>query len=320
MGSFIKDKEKNKCCTDGGNGDQDPKDCLEKWEIELKQVCNTYTIEAAETNKLQTAYSNSLVWETKLKNWCDLIESTDEKVKAVVTELDFLLEQIKTVCAKSKCTYQVLEKLTCLVKTIFDSLFTYSTDAEGLKTKITKLKELIKCLKDVDSKDQADVIACIEAYETKIKVICDLQDAVLTKLLETLKCATLLWAYICSETGLENKLEDMKTVLTGSIGEDVENCGPEDEEPEGDPKYPCDDKKAKPLPVFPIKNETSGSNGTPTGNDYYVKIKEEYQVAQDKTKTLKDDWVESKKLSDKTLLQKNSLTDAIKAAKAAKVK
>lgn len=320
MGSFIKDKEKNKCCSEGDNGDQNPKDCLEKWEIELKRVCNTYTIEAAQTNKLQTAYANSLVWETKLKNWCNLIETTDGKVKAVVTELDFLLEQIKTVCAKSKCTYQVLEKLTCLVKTIFDSLYTYSTDAEGLKTKIIKLKELIKCLKDVDSKDQADIIACIEAYEAKIKVMCDMQDAVLTKVLETLKCATLLWAYICSETGLENKLDGMKTVLTGSTGEEVENCGPEDENTEGDPTYPCDDIKAKPLPVFPIKNETSGGNGNPIGNDYYVKIKEEYQVAQDKTKTLKNDWVESKKISDKTLSQKNSLTDAIKAAKAAKVK
>ncbi len=320
MGSFINDKEKNKCCTDGGNGDQDPKDCLEKWEVQLKEVCNTYTIEAAETNKLQTAYENSLVWKTKLKNWCDLIETTDEKVKAVVTELDFLLEQIKTVCTKSKCTYQVLEKLTCLVKTIFDGLFTYSSDAEGLKTKIIKLKELIKCLKDVDSKDQADVIACIEAYEAKIKVVCDMQDAVLTKLLETLKCATLLWAYICSETGLENKLDGMMTVLTGENGEEEEDCGPEDEEPEGDPKYPCDDKKAKPLPVFPIKNETTGGSGTPSGNDYYVKIKEEYKVAQDKTKALKEDWAESKKISDKTLSQKSSLTEAIKAAKAAKVK
>lgn len=313
MKSFIKDPQSTCCDDNNGNGDE-PKDCLEKWKDDLEEVCNDYSEEAALTAMCKEAYDNSLGWEMKLKNWCELIETTDEKVKAVVQELDFLLEQIKTVCVKSKCTYEVLQKLVCLVKTIFDCFYTYEENEVGLKKKIVEFTELINCLKNLSEKDKAEVIACIEAYEAKITLICECQEAVLCKLLETLKCADLLWAYICGELGLEYKLTGIRDILNGETPDvDDEDCDPE--EGDTDPQYPCDSKKAKPWPEFPIKEETDDSN-TISGNAYYVKIKEEFVEAENQTKSLKQQWIDSKKVSDKTLAKKNSLTDAIAAAEA----
>ncbi len=316
MKSFIKDPNST-CCDDApGNGDNGPKDCVEKWKDELEDVCNRYSIEASLTAKYKEAYENSLGWETKLENWCGLIETTDEKVKAVVQELDFLLQQLKTVCVKSKCTYEVLQKLTCLVKTIFDCFYTYDDNQKGLKKKIADFKELINCLKSVGEKEKGEVIACIDAYEAKITIVCDMQKEVLEKLLATLQCADLLWAYICGELGLEYKLNGIRTILIGGTiaeGTSEEDCDPEDED--SGPKYPCDDKEAKPMPVFPIKEETADPNAV-KGNPYYVKVKEEFATAENQTKVLKQRWIDSKIISDKILSEKNSLTEAIKAAEA----
>lgn len=314
MKNFIKDPQST-CCDDrNGNGDSGPKDCLEKWRDDLEKVCNEYSVEAAKTAKNKEAYDNSLGWETKLQNWCVLIDTTDEKVKAVIQELYFLLEQVKTVCVKSKCTYEVLQKLTCLVKTIFDGFYTYEKNEIGLKKKIIQFKELINCLKGLGDKDKADVIACIEAYEAKITIVCDMQKEVLDKLLETLKCADLLWAYICGELGMEDKLEGIRDILSGDTStKDKDDCDPEEEENE--PQYPCDHKKAKPMPEFPIKEDTSDPN-TISGNTYYVKVKEEFKEAENQTKSLKEEWIKSKIKSDKILSEKNSLADAIKAAEA----
>ncbi len=322
MKSLLKNP-KSKCCEgDGGNGDSKPKTCLEEWDQELKTVCDRYTEEAATTQKDKEAYENSLGWEAKLTNWCNLIEETDEKVKAILVEINFLLAQIETVCVEAKCTYKVWEKLTCLVKTIFDSLYTYEKGNEGLKDKVLHLKELVKCLKDVKDEDKDKIIACIDKYEEKIKKICDCQEDVLSKLLETLKCATLLWAYICSDMGLEDKLESMRNTFSGkedkgddSKGEEDDCDSDDDSDDNGEPKYPCDDKEAKPLPKFPIKADNS-TDSDPKGNDYYVNVKKDLKTAQDKTKSLKDAWIKSKEKSDETLSRKNSLKDAIAAAEA----
>ena len=322
MKGLIVDKENNKCCDKNHENDKEPKDCIGKWENELKKICNNYNIESSITNKNKEAYENATAWETKLKNWCDLIETTDEKVKAVITELDFLLKQVGTVCEKSECTVNVLKKLTCLVKTIFDCFYTYDgDDQEGLKKKIIQFKELINCLKDVEDKEKGEVIACIEAYEEKISAICEMKQDVLTKLLETLKCANLLWKNICDDYGLGDKLKSMKDRLDGKVTEtsdnSEENCDDHTEEGEDTTslKPPCDVKVAKPEPEFPIKDSTSTPSNL-KGNTYYKKIKSEYNKAENQTKTLKEKWITSKKISDKTLSQKNSMTDAIKTAKA----
>lgn len=310
MKSLLKDPQST-CCDDRyDNGNSGPKDCLDKWKDDLEVITNRYSEEAATTAKDKEAYDNSSGWESKLKNWCLLIETTDEKVKAVIQELDFLLEQVKIVCVKSKCTYEVMQKLTCLVKSIFDCLYTYEENEQGLKDKIAEFKELIKCLKNLSAPDKAEVTACIEAYEAKITVVCDMQQQVLEKLLETLKCADLLWAHICAELGLEDKLEGIRAILNGDTSDD-DDCDPEEEE---DPiSYPCDHKKAKPPPEFPIVIDSEDSSDV-EGNSYYVKIKEEYQEAETQTKSLKDQWIVSKKISDKTLAEKESLEAAIAAA------
>ncbi len=314
MKSFIKDPQSTCCDERNGNGGSEPKDCLEKWRDELEQVCIDYKIEAAVTSKSKEEYDNSTGWEIKLKNWCELIETTDEKVKAALQELEFLLKQVITVCVKSKCTYEVLQKLTCLVKTIFDCFYTYEKNEVGLKEKVEEFKKLIDCLKNLGDKDKADVIACIEAYEAKLTAVCELQQSVLEKILETLKCADLLWAYICGTIGLEDKLEALRDLLKGDTPVvDPDYCPPE--EPENGSKYPCDYEEEKPMPEFPIKEDTNDPN-TVSGNAYYEKIKKEFKQAVGKTKELKQAWIDKKDISDRTLSEKNSLTDAIKASEA----
>lgn len=296
------------CCQDGAGDEPGSKDCLDKWKEQLEDVCNQYNEASAITSKHREKYVNSLGWETKLKNWDDIIKKADEKAKVVVNELEFFIEQVKIVCENSANTTEALEKLICLVKTIFDCFFTYEENRKGLKDKIKDFKKIIECLTSVDEEDKAEVIKCIEAYEQKIVLVCEMQDAVLTKLIETLKCADLLDAYICDEDGLKDKLND---ILIDFKGENMhgEHCGAKEEEEHNHDditKYPCHDKKAKPMPKFPINT-----------SKYYTKIGEDLGKAIDETKSLETSWINSKKISDKFLSQKNSLTEAIKAAEAA---
>ncbi|NER12053.1 hypothetical protein GWK08_01245 [Leptobacterium flavescens] len=313
MGKFMIN---NACCKDDpGNGDPE-NDCLDKWKKEHEKACNDYKKAAAQTEKFREEYINSLNWETKLENWDRLITEADKKSKDIVTQLDFLLEQVKIVCEKSKCTTEALEKLTCLVKTIFDCFFTFDENKEGLKDKITAFKKAVECLQNVSDEDKAEVIKCIEAYEEKIVLVCEMQDAILEKLLETLKCAHLLYAAICKEDGLEDKLKGIREDFNGDGSEDDEHCDDdedqgenEEEQNENDPdkyKYPCDDKKAKPIPTFPISSSW-----------YYKKVRKDYETATEKTESLKEDWINSKKESDTILSKKTSLAEAIKAAEAA---
>lgn len=313
----------NACCYDGGgNDDPEAKDCLDKWKEQLEEVCNRYTEWSAKTFQHEEEYVNSLGWETKLKKWNEIIKKTDEKAKTIVKELEFFIEQANVVCENSKCTTEALEKLNCLVKSIFDCFHTYmDSNDQGLKDRVIEFKKTIDCLNSISDEDKAEVIKCIEAYEQKITLVCDMQDAILTKLLETLKCAYLLSASICGDDGLEGKLEDMLDDFKGK--EEDEDCTHEDHHMDDDDKdqaaarkktydgdqhymYPCNDKKAKPKPKFPIHKSM-----------YYIKLEKGVGIAIDKTEGFEKTWIESKKKSDKILSHKTSLTEAIKAAEAA---
>ncbi|MCX2680317.1 hypothetical protein OOZ15_10230 [Galbibacter sp. EGI 63066] len=303
---FLNDSS---CCKDGTNDQPEPQDCLDKWKEQLDDVCNQYNETAAETSKYKEEYTNSQAWYKKLENWNTIIKDTDEKANQIVTELEFFLEQVKIVCENSECTTEALEQLTCLVKTIFDCLYTYKQGEEGLKDKIKDFKEAIECLSNIDEEDKAEVMKCIEDYEQKITLVCEMQDAILSKLLETLKCAHLLHAYICGDDGLMSKLEGILVDFNGVEEDEDEDCDPEEEQEEQDDdtdQYPCNDKKAKPKPKFPI-NES----------DYYKEIEEALEAAKEKTTELEEQWIESKKISDGMLSQKNSLKDAIETAEAA---
>ncbi len=309
----------NACCYNGG-GNDDPggQDCLDKWKEQLEDVCNRYTELSAETFQHEEEYTNSLAWETKLKNWSEIIKKTDEKAKVIVKELGFFIEQAKDVCNNSKCTTEALEKLNCLVKSIFDCFYTYLESGDpGLKDRIIEFKKTIDCLNSISDEDKAEVIKCIDAYEQKIILVCEMQDAILTKLLETLKCAYLLSASICGDQGLEGKLEG---ILDDFKGMEDEDCEHEDHHIDDNDQvsrkkpydqdqnytYPCNDKLAKPKPKFPIDKSR-----------YYVQLENGVGVAKDKTEHYENIWVKSKMKSDKLLSRKTSLTEAIKAAEAA---
>ncbi len=294
----------DRCCTDdGGNGDNGGKNCLTKWEDQFADACNTYNEKSAEADKRKEKYTNSYNWKDKLDKWFDLIDKSDEKASDIVVDLDFFYQQVLKVCKNAKCTSGSLRKLLCLVKSMFDCLYTYEKGKEGLLDLTTELIKAVECLKSLKDSDKDEVIKCIKVYEEKIKMIAELQDAIITKLLDSLKCANLLYAYICEEHGLEYKIKKILDEFKGDIKEEM-HCSPDHDHDKN--MYPCDDKEAKPQPEFPIKY-----------TEYYKGIEKALEIAIAKTEEFKEDWTIKKKESDEALSRKNSLTEAIKAAKAA---
>ncbi|GAA4272684.1 hypothetical protein U6A24_08015 [Aquimarina gracilis] len=323
MIDFLKDRT---CCEDRGIDDPDAQDCLDKWREKLEDVSNEYNKLSAETSKDEEEYLNSLGWQNRLKNWDERIKDTDEKANEVLRELEFFLEQAKLVCDNSEVTTDALEQLLGLGKSIFDCFFTYQSKKEGLKDMIVDFKKTIECLKNSSDEDKAEVMKCIETYEQKIIVVCDMQDAILKQLLETYKCASLLSVAICGDGGLEDKIEDLEDIFKGddSMGGDYGDypSGDDDDDDNDDGKktrkkrprhdhdnsysYPCNDMIVKPMPKFPIND-----------SDYYNNIESDLVVAINETERLRKEWVQSKKESDKSLSHKTSLIEAITAAEAA---
>ncbi len=303
--SMIKFLNDDTCCNDdSGNGGNGEKNCLTKWEEDYANACNVYNKKSAESEKLKEQYDNSYNWQNKLDKWFDLIDKSNEKADNIVIELGFFYGQVKEVCKNAKCTSSALEKLLCQVKSIFDCLYSYNNADKGLKELIGDLIKAINCLKDVKDVDKETAVSCIKVLEEKIKVVCDLQEAILCKLIDALKCANLLYAYICEEEGLSFKL---KTILEEFKGIVVEQPSCSDEDDTED--YPCDAKDKKPQPTLPIVN-----------SDYYGDIIKDLAKANTKTLELKKAWAKKKKESDDALSRKNSLAEAIKAAKAAEGK
>lgn len=309
MTKFMKN---NACCYNGG-GDDDtlPNDCIDKWKDQLEDVCNQYNEFSAKTAQSREEYINSKDWETKLKSWDTIIKKTDEKAKVIVKELEFFLEQTKIVCENSKCSVEGTEKLIGLVKSIFDTFFTYDQNKAGLKERIADFKKAIECLKHIDDEDKVEVLKCIETYEQKIALVCEMQEKILTHLLETLKQVNLLASSICAQGGLEEKLKMMLELFKGDGQDDDCDGGHGDEHSakqgeNGYAKYPCDDTKVKMMPKFPIDASL-----------YYNNLEQDLKKAEEQTLILEESWAACKKDSDKILSHKTSLQEAIKAAEAA---
>lgn len=303
----------NDCCNDQPGDDNEGKDCLDKWRDEKEKVCIDYDKAAAQTKECYDAYSNSSTWESKIENWGELIKESDDKAKEIIVQLDFFLAQVRIVCEKAACTNDALEKLTCLIKSIFNTFFYHQNGVDGLKELIINLKKAVDCLKNVGDDEKAEVIKCIEVYEEKIKEVCVLQEDLLCKLIETMQCANLLYAWICEQGGLKDKLIGIRMSLDPTGSDMDEDCKPDTEEHpkdegggSGEPKYPCDDAEAKPVPEFPISEST-----------YYKSLDDALEIAVEKTEIYKSDWMNSKKTSDGLLSKKESLIEAIKAAETA---
>ena len=307
MTAFMIDKT---CCNKKTSVPSEQKNCLEKWKFELIKVSNKFNGLAAETSGAQAAYNSSLAWETKLNNWVSLIKTTDGKAGEVVNTLQFFFHQIDLICVNSKSTVEALEKITCLVKTIFNKFYNFGTNQLGLKFNITDLKSKVECSK-VNEAAKAEVIKCIEGYEQKIIIVYEFQNAIMSKLLETLNSVVMLHTYFCDEEfGLKQKITKMITDFENGLPQQEHcGCGHHEGHMQHDlnQEYPCNMKNLKPKPKFRIGID----------NDYYCEIKKAYELSVNKTKNLKDEWVKRKEKSDEKLSRKISLMEAIKAAEAA---
>ncbi|WP_010521960.1 hypothetical protein [Aquimarina agarivorans] len=321
MIDFLKDK---KCCEEGtSNNDPETKDCLDIWNEKLIRVTATCNTKSAITAKDNEAYQNSTFWLSKLKNWQLIIDETDKKAESIVNELKFFLDQTIIVSNHSEIATREIKKLFGLVKSIFDTFYTYENSKPGLKAQITDFKELIKLLKNTSEEDKAEVITCIEDYEKKIILVCEMQDEVLIKMFEIFKYANILSKSLCGEGGLEDKIEGLQEIFTSDSndGEPIYTEASLSKENDHTKKksarkmvitenstnyaYPCDDT-LKSMPSFPIKQSA-----------YYQSIESGLVTANNKTLELEETWKESKEKSDRCLSEKAGLIDAITAAEIA---
>lgn len=307
MTTFMRNRA---CCENGSTDTNPPKDCLDKWKLEKREVCNEYDEILALTNRYNDIYTNSNFWEAKVKGWQELVETTDKKAGEVVDSLSFLHDQLKVLCQQSDRAVSGMEKITCLVKRIFDAFYTYDEEEKGLKDKIIAFKKEVECTKPGDE-EKAEVIKCIEAYEAKIILVCELQNNILKKLVETLKYIVQLDSFFCDESsGLKIKIVTLIDDFEQGLSEEHQ-CGSSgnrrQEESAKSSDFPCNPDEVKPKPKFRIGRD----------NTYYHELKEAYQAAVVKTKASKAKWMEYKTKSDKKLSQKASLTEAIRAAEVA---
>ncbi len=211
----------NSCCNPDIEQGQGAKDCLDSWKLQKADVDNAYAKIAAKAAQAEERYKNASAWESKLKTWLDSIKTADEKGNKVLTELQIFLAQFAVICPNAKCTVEALEILLCQTKGAFDCLYTLKTSL------LDKLKESIECLNDLSGDAKKDVQECIAEFEAKLKAACDLQDSILKKLVDTYKCANLLYVQICGiikedgyydylADGLHQQLEDLLAYFNGT--------------------------------------------------------------------------------------------------------
>ncbi|MBK6931909.1 MAG: hypothetical protein IPH12_14010 [Saprospirales bacterium] len=305
MAKLLKD---NSCCSASGNGTPTPGgDCIDDWKEKLKEVTNEYNLISAQTDRAEEVYRLAAAWEAKLNTWFANINAANEKALTVVEELGIFIAQVDILCRNSECTAEALELLLCQVKSLFDLFYTYPNQTpSGLKDLVVELKEQIDCLKDLSPTAKEEMLKCIADYEAKLAAVCGLQDAVLKKVVEALKCANLLHTSICSECGLKKYLEDLQTEFAGTPDSDERHAGCPPEESADTTPFPCDETAAKPEPVFPISE-----------SDYYKDTATQKDQAITKTQELKEAWLICRKNRDKILARKASLEEAIKAAESA---
>jgi len=300
----------NSCCNpDSTDPNQGPKDCLDSWKLQKADVDNAYAKIAAKAAQAEERYKNAYAWEMKLKTWLDNIKTTDEKGNKVLTELQIFLAQFAVICPNAKCTVDALAILLCQTKGVFDCLYTLKTSL------LDKLKEDFDCLNNLSGEGKRDVLECIIEFEAKLKAACELQDSILKKLVETYKCANLLYVQICGviekegnyqdlADGLHQQIEDLLAYFDGTATSSA--ASDDDVYTPDESMFPCDENETKPLPKFPLNT-----------NPYYTDLSADYTTAVTKSGELKTAWDTCRKERDLLLAQKTSLAEAIVAAEAA---
>lgn len=295
----------SKCCSELTGPSGQPTDCVEAWGEDLKKVTNDYNKVAAEADQALSNYNNASGWKARLTLWLDQLDKTNSSSLSITTELSVFIERVNTTCFNTVQTEKAIRVLLCEIKAIFDCFVTYAAQT-GLKDQITDLHKKVSCLTVIDGTEKDQILKCIEDYDAKVKAVCALQNDLLKKLVDIYKCVSLLYAAVCETEGLKDNLTQLSADFPKDLVKPNPTLPPDDPNQLGSQLFPCDPTVAKPKPEIPIAQGT-----------YYTTMSAECDLAEKEVQKLKLDWEAKRKLRDKLLARKNSLTDAIKAAEAA---
>jgi len=276
----------------------DTQDCSLTWKDQLKQAKNGYAVQKSLTDKAYVEYTNSAVWENKLKVYWDNIQATNELGKKISNELLLFKKHTDRVCTNTQCTVEALEYLFCIVKDFFDC-------TDQLKGELSDLQKLIDCLNNPDLKPGSSIIlTCLKDFSDKLDAAIAGQHDLLKMVINVLKCARQLHESVCStDCSLTTQLDDLICLFNtpeseGEAASDDHDCGDSSQSCHG---------MLKPKPAMPLEDDP-----------YYKKTKDQFEKSEQETDQLESDYNAAREEAEKILSYKNSLMDAINAAEAAK--
>lgn len=313
-------KESEKCCSpaDEGGPDNQPHNCVEQWRFELKTATQDYNEAASQATGIEKIYTNLVAWEGKLKFWVKNAETADKTLSDMLADLQQFMTLTATLRYNSRKTGHAVQILICLVKHIFDDvceLLQNSSDSPDVKGLIQKLKDYIECKSNLDEQKKMDALKCVSNYEDKVKVVFELQEAVLTKLLVILSNAKMLAKGVGNNKGnfgwgLYKQLEDLESRIQGQNPESkTKKCVHDapDSQVKNNVLPPCGTGVLKPrVRILPVNN-----------SNYYKDLKGLEKNAGDQILEQKANLDKIRQIRDSHLNRKNSLADAISAAEAA---
>ncbi len=270
---------------------RDTADCIKNWENDLRKASNALTKKQAELNRAEASYDNAQKWATKLDDLCKGLIKTDELSKDVLEEIRQVISILIKVCENTACVKEVIEILYCIIKDFFEC-----TDA--LKQKLADIKREIECLNDPGLNTSTSIILkCIEDLCLKIDDALKTQQDLIKQVIEVVRCICQLNESLCGiDCSLRSQINDLETLFSQGPEENGGNCETDS----------CDEK-LQPKPSMPLDCDP-----------FYTDSKETAEKANSELDAAKERRSELRKERDGLLSLRNSLIDAIEAAKAAK--
>lgn len=284
-------------------------DVLKGWEAELKIAVNELKKAEAETFKAETTYANATQWEAKLKAWQDSLLQTAELTELLEAELTVFKTQLSMVSFSTTTIGQAIDILYCEVKKVFYDP-TSKTDVETLSQAIRGLQEAVYCLGNPPNLNKnGGFLKKVTELEAKIKIVEDMREDILKKLIGLVQSTNLIETAICDNAdGLQGIIATLKCEFSGGDTSDESSdplsmpttCGCHSSD------HSCD-AELSPTISFPLKNDA-----------FVCNIVDKHTTSVNEKEKAATAYSVSRQKRDRILTRKNGLEKAIAAAIAAK--
>jgi hypothetical protein len=200
---------------------------VEGWKRELEKIINTLKGLEASTLKAQTTYDNATLWEAKLRAWLDSLLQTAALTKQLEAELTLFYAQLSVVSTSTANVVQAIDILFREVKKVFldpalkDSSQCFTCDVESLGQMIRAMQNDVNCLGNLPNLNKgAGFLKKLTELEAKLKVVEDLREGILKKMIALVQSANQMSSAISNGDGLRGIVETMKNEFSGGDTKD----------------------------------------------------------------------------------------------------